>query len=281
MEGGRTSFFLIGAVLLVIASVFPALGGEITFDGNEDYVQVPNSPSLNITNASITMEAKVRISGTTGNHWVLCKQGIDGIRSYGFYIANHSRTIYPSIHTSEQFFEGEVGDQVLDYDTWYHISVVYSGSKIRTYIDGVLNGEVDLSGNLLSNDRDLYIGGTYWSPQDTTNGSIDEVQIWNIARTQTEIQTTMNTGLTGTEAGLVGYWTFEILEDLGVNGDGVDDYRDYTFNNNHGDLFHTDNYRIAWMYVQRRFYETGIPTNRVGFAIETFDGVQVGSDSEL
>jgi len=35
------------------------------------------------------------------------------------------------------------------------------------------------------------------------------VRVWNIARTQDEIQVTMNRGLQGNETGLVGYWNFD------------------------------------------------------------------------
>ncbi|MGL5511061.1 MAG: LamG domain-containing protein, partial [Microcoleaceae cyanobacterium] len=40
-------------------------------------------------------------------------------------------------------------------------------------------------------------------------GTVDEVRIWNIARTAGEIQDSMLTPLTGEEQGLVGYWPFE------------------------------------------------------------------------
>src|SRR5262249_38758389 len=44
--------------------------------------------------------------------------------------------------------------------------------------------------------------GMHWS------GKIDEVRVWNVARSQAEIQAGMNTALTGGEAGLAGSWRF-------------------------------------------------------------------------
>ena len=54
----------------------------------------------------------------------------------------------------------------------------------------------------------------YW------DGQIDEVRIWNIARTQSEIQATIKTTLQGDEPGLVGYWNFDdgTANDLSLNG---------------------------------------------------------------
>ncbi|MBD2196852.1 hypothetical protein H6G08_13345 [Calothrix anomala FACHB-343] len=41
------------------------------------------------------------------------------------------------------------------------------------------------------------------------NGDIDEVRIWNKARTQQEIQANLNQTLAGNEANLFGYWNFD------------------------------------------------------------------------
>ena len=38
-----------------------------------------------------------------------------------------------------------------------------------------------------------------------------------------------------TDSGLVGYWRFDEFEDLGVNGGGADDIRDFSVNANHAD----------------------------------------------
>ncbi|MDZ7581905.1 MAG: LamG-like jellyroll fold domain-containing protein [Deltaproteobacteria bacterium] len=93
-----------------------------------------------------------------------------------------------------------------------------------------------LTGNLQQNLEKLTIGGTYWGDTDTTNGSMDEVRIWNVARTQGEIQAALAVPLAGNESGLVGYWKFDETEDLGVGGDGQDDFRDFSGNENHVDF---------------------------------------------
>jgi hypothetical protein len=38
------------------------------------------------------------------------------------------------------------------------------------------------------------------------------------------------------DSGLIAYWRFDELEDLGINGDGADDVRDYSIYDSHGDL---------------------------------------------
>ena len=214
---------------------YPYMGGTLTLDGYDEYAWAPHSGSLDLAGDQLTMEAWVKLAGPTENHWIVSKQNIESPRSYGFYINGENRRVMPSIH-ADWHFEGEVGEGDLEYDTWYHVAVVYNGSKITTYINGLFNGEAELTGNLKQNTEKLTIGGTYWSDTDTTNGSIDEVRIWSVARTQSEIQSTLAVPLTGTEPGLVGYWRFDETEDLGVGGDGQDDFRDFSGNGNHVDF---------------------------------------------
>ena len=76
----------------------------------------------------------------------------------------------------------------------------------------------------------IYIGKAplVYDENESFNGIIDEVRIWNVARTQQEIQQYMHQQLTGTEPGLVGYWQFN-------EGTGNTAY-DKTVNANHGSL---------------------------------------------
>ena len=61
-------------------------------------------------------------------------------------------------------------------------------------------------------------GGHHWGGY--YSGSLDEVQIWNKALSDAEIQSNMNRRLVGNEAGLVGYWQFTggIAKDYSPNG---------------------------------------------------------------
>ena len=67
-------------------------------------------------------------------------------------------------------------------------------------------------------------------------GKIDEVKIWNIARTSAQIKDNIYTICTGSETGLVGYWRFD--EASGTT------LKDYSVNANDGVLKNMDN--SAW-----------------------------------
>ena len=60
----------------------------------------------------------------------------------------------------------------------------------------------------------MFIGESPGFPGRVFNGKIDEVRIWNIARSQSQIQNTMNTILTSEyysspDSGLAGYWRLD------------------------------------------------------------------------
>ena len=97
----------------------------------------------------------------------------------------------------------------------YHAALVYDGSTLKFYRNGFLMSQVPATGNLFLNDFITTIGDYSFGPPLGTNfrGFINEVRIWNVARTQTEIKGFMNSSLPNptTQVGLKGYYTFDNL----------------------------------------------------------------------
>jgi hypothetical protein len=87
---------------------------------------------------------------------------------------------------------------------WHHLAATYDGSTIQSYQDGAPVDSVAHSGNVTDINY-LFIGALFGA----VTGTIDEVRIWNIARTQQEILATLLSRLQGDEAGLVAYWPFD------------------------------------------------------------------------
>jgi hypothetical protein len=56
--------------------------------------------------------------------------------------------------------------------------------------------------------NNCYIGKSNWNGDPYANGVFDELRIWNIARSQTDIQSDMYNELAGNETGLVAYYNF-------------------------------------------------------------------------
>ncbi len=96
----------------------------------------------------------------------------------------------------------------------YHVAMVYDGSRLKFYRNGFLMSQVAATGNLFQNNWHTQIG--FYSAQlynENFIGYINEVRIWNVARTQAQIQAYMNTSLPSpaTQTGLLAYYTFDDL----------------------------------------------------------------------
>jgi hypothetical protein len=107
-------------------------------------------------------------------------------------------------------------------NVWSHLAVTLRGNHLKLYVNGRLEAEKTIANYSLNNSKPLRIGAgvTEGNPDYLFPGQIDEVQIWNQARSEAEIQSDMNRRLTGNEPGLMGYWQFTggIAKDYSPNG---------------------------------------------------------------
>lgn len=96
---------------------------------------------------------------------------------------------------------------------WHQVTGTYDGSNVNLYIDGVLAAPAAaLTGSIAGGDFPVCIGGAWSSTANLctgglyVNGSIDDVRMYSRALSSSEISSSINTELTGGEAGLTGYW---------------------------------------------------------------------------
>jgi len=134
-------------------------------------------------------------------------------------VTYHFAVTVDETHQSRKLYlNGKVYYYIYEWDIWYAHNLDTPGISIGI---GAKPHQIDES---------LYF-----------DGIIDELRIWNVVRDSSQIRSTANTILgpeyyTTVDSGLIGYWKFDKLEDLGINGDGIDDIRDLSINGNHGDL---------------------------------------------
>ncbi|TAE42486.1 MAG: LamG domain-containing protein, partial [Cytophagales bacterium] len=98
-------------------------------------------------------------------------------------------------------------------NVWTHVAVVVNaGISTTLYINGVNVGTSTAPAQTVINNNTgiLAFGTQDIGGCDCNNhaGNIDELQIWNTARTEAQIRESMHLILSGAEAGLVGYYQF-------------------------------------------------------------------------
>lgn len=97
-----------------------------------------------------------------------------------------------AIRTSEGFV-GLDNPVVLCLDSTYHVAGTYDGDSVRYFVNGVQVASVFWSGNLFENSHITGIGNLTFSLDynEQFTGFMDEVRIWNVARTSEEIAINM------------------------------------------------------------------------------------------
>ncbi|MBK9097731.1 MAG: choice-of-anchor D domain-containing protein [bacterium] len=209
---------------------FSSTNYALQFDGVDDLVEVQDNASLDIsTELTIEAWAKVDYQQFYTNPAIVCKyiHPISGYSLNLFSYINNPMTLEFRDLNSNWCYVSSLTTGLNDF-TWHHFAGTFDGVKLRIYIDGILdNTSPDYVTSILSNDLNLAIGGVV-NIQQWFNGFIDEVRIWNVARSQLEIQNSMYKQLNNIEPGLVAYWQFD-------EGTGTITY-DKTANANNGTL---------------------------------------------
>ena len=183
--------------------------------GSNSYIAVPSSDELKVT-TSMTAEAWIKpAAGCKEWALVLGKQfnPADDDPWYCYRICASYFSSFPgkiSFNVAPEG-SGEVGvasTSDIQLDIWTHVAGVYDGETLRIYINGELEDSIALSTPLRTSDLPLYTGKAPWTNNNNFNGRMDEIRIWNVARTESQIKFALNRSLVGDEAGLVAYWPF-------------------------------------------------------------------------
>lgn len=181
----------------------------LQFDGADDFVSLVDSGDFDFDN-SFTVEAWVKpLSLAAPNGYKALISGVFSdppISGGGWTVFLDSRDysnwgLSVCVPGCEAAFSGSGGLQVSE---WQHIAATYNGNKIIIYRNGETIANAIQSGNVT--DVNFILLGIW---EKSFNGLIDEVRVWNTARTQNQIQTNMNRALSGQEKGLIGYWQLD------------------------------------------------------------------------
>jgi hypothetical protein len=160
-------------------------GGALAFDGGAR-VTIPDAPSLHLTTA-MTLEVWVKPSPMV-DWWADVIYKADDT----YYLEATSPSGTPVAGGTWASNQNLVAPAPLAVNTWTHLAATYDGTTVRLYVNGTLAGSAPRSGPLASSTHPLEIGGDSLYGQYFT-GLIDDVRVYNVALTATQIQSDMNT----------------------------------------------------------------------------------------
>ncbi|MFA5010704.1 MAG: LamG-like jellyroll fold domain-containing protein [Ignavibacteria bacterium] len=195
---------------------------SLSFNGTNAYVDCQNIDRFNLTNA-VTVEAWIKFASTSSSMFVAGKVNHQGNRwGYGLFAnansvhGNQPGKVSFGIGRSWNSMHSVVSTSTLIIDQWYHVAGTFDGQYIKIYINGGLDNTNNIGSPytiITPTDVSFTIGNVmagYWF-----NGLIDEVSVWNIARTAVDISSTYNSSLAGNEPGLIAY--YKMNDGVGTN----------------------------------------------------------------
>lgn len=181
------------------------VGGALSFNGTTSIVNVPDSAALDLTTA-MTLEAWVNPTQLSGWETVLLKgNGAgSGLLSYALYAHDGAPlgggVAAPAGYVrigGDQSLRGATQPPLVPLNTWTHLALTYDGTAaggtvMRLYVNGTLAASRTQTGTIPNGNGPLAIGGNAVFGNESFNGLIDEVRVYNRALTAADIVADMN-----------------------------------------------------------------------------------------
>jgi len=219
-------------------------GSALSFDGVNDYVDAGNQQNLQIT-GPITITAWVKTSNVTSYNGIVTKYYAEnGKRGFAleFNPFNPTGGGLRFIISRDGTSTSIVSTNEVSINEWEHIAATYDGSTMKLYVDGILKSNANYDAGIYNTSEKLFLGRNVG--YSSLNGLLDDIKIYDYARTEEEIRLDYNAGMAAhlgpsgktcsedpascMDYGLVGNWDMDEGSGSVLN--------DNSGNSNHGTL---------------------------------------------
>jgi hypothetical protein len=228
----KLAFLLLGGLFAFQVS---AQNNALNFDGIDDYVQT-SIPSIQGT-AARTYEAWIRTTANANPNAGGTQKAIIDMGSFTTGARFTMSLLFNNGIRIEVGGSGLNSTRPLNDGLWHHLAAVYdplsSAASYFLYVDGALDTSGVLTTAINTGAGDVVIGRRI-DGINRWNGDLDEVRIWSVARSASEIQTNYNKRLCSFPGSLAGYYRFNqgvaggnnvlvstAINELTRNGDGI------------------------------------------------------------
>lgn len=221
---GTTSYFVAQAdasgceslrseIVVTVVPNTPAT--HLNFDGVNDVVNLGTTTSSLLNNSNfLTVEAWIKVPNVVGTKTIVGNHVGWGGTQFNLRVINNTLNAF----LGDGYYGVSSAAGTITANTWTHVSMVYDDTTLKIYINGVEAGSTSVpSGYSLANTSpQTFIGNSVFGGE-IFGGDIDEVRIWNTAKTIEQLNGSKNCELQGTEPGLLAYYKFNQGIDLANN----------------------------------------------------------------
>jgi hypothetical protein len=214
---------------------------SLSFDGVDDYVEIPHISDYTLPSGEQTIQFNIKFSSFASSSvqadyvvWKIDESLGDGDLGMGFDCGVSNSAIHFRLWSGA--YNTGVGVWInsshVTLDEFEKVSFTVNDEELRAYLNGILVDSSNIPDGLVvgAGESPVWLS----TPQGDVSGAgisfggvLDNLEIWDSALTQEQIQSYMSTPPTGNEEGLVGYWDFNegtgsTLTDQTSNGnDGI------------------------------------------------------------
>lgn len=160
------------------------------FDGDNDYIQVPDSNSLDLTN-TLTIATWMKLDsydGTShgGGSPNVISKAYSNYEPYRLELLSNKTVL--CLASSSSYREFPLVQTAVPINQWTHVAITYNNGSLNFYHNGTLTGTATTSiDTLRTTTGSLYIGARKPS-NNTIDGTLDEIRIYNRVLSLSEIQ---------------------------------------------------------------------------------------------
>lgn len=203
-------------------------GGGINFDGTNDYLSVADNTIIEPPNdMTLNLFVYQNLTATAQGHDVVYARKIhpsSPFQSYQVYQQSSDNKVCFLWYNSTPTGYTVCSNTALTNNTWYYLTAIKSGTSMYLYINGIDKsaGTVTATGSMY-NSSGLLVFGDDSGANKAMNGTIDQITLYNYARSNKQIVEDMNAGhpVGGSPLGSQAiYWKLDELNSTTINNSG-------------------------------------------------------------
>lgn len=197
------------AFILIVSVNLYATEYSLQLNGSSQYVDCGNDSYFDLTN-NLTVEAWIYptdFKASSTRNTIASKVYWTSTNTYGwsFRYGSSSGTLELNISTGGNNWVNCTATGALTINTWQHVAATYNGSVMKLYVNGIEVKSTNVTANIPTTTKKLCIGAIDLSTDMRyMTGKIDEVRIWKVARTASEIANNLYNSVS--DANLLAYF---------------------------------------------------------------------------